>query len=291
MSSRIPPPEPFDTQERELARILAALPGGEPPPHLDASILRAAANAAAASRRPHARWLASAGALWGIGGAAAGVLALGVAWQMRYPARDSTLSDSAPAAAMSNEAEDSSIPIEFKERAPEQAGNAAPPPALAKDPSVRRVRSRQAVPAAPQSRAPEPFSADQLDEHAANRAEAGGRAESDFAAPSPAPLAIDAQSSRAYAAKAAVADAASAVAAEAQTERADQGRSVVAGASAGALSASPDTRRMKPANWLAQIRALRDAGHRQEAHASLVLFHREHPQYVIPSDLAPLLRE
>lgn len=291
----MPPLEPFDAQERELARILAALPGGEPPPQLDARILRAAANAAAASRQPHARWLASAGALWGIGGAAAAVLALGVAWQMRYPAHDPILADSAPAAAMSNQAENSSIPIQFKERAPEEAGNAASPPmppAMSKAAPVGRELSQAAAPAPPQAQTSEPLSADQLDEHGhpgvrPSRAATGGSTEPDFAAPPPAPLATDAQKTQAYAAKTAVTDAASPVVAEAHSERAEQGRSVVAGA----LSASPDSRRMKPANWLAQIRALRDAGHRQEAHDSLVEFHREHPDFVIPSDLAPLLRK
>ena len=68
MNKHIPPTEALDEQERELARIVRALPGGEPPPALDARILKAAANAAASTRRPGARWLASAGALWGAGG-------------------------------------------------------------------------------------------------------------------------------------------------------------------------------------------------------------------------------
>ena len=295
MSTRIPPQEPFDAQERELARILAALPGGEPPPHVDAGILRAAANAAASSRRPHARWLASAGAMWGIGGAAAAVQALGVAWQMRYPAQDA-LPESAPAAAMSNAAEDSSIPIEFKEQAPEAAGNAAPPPpAMPKAVAIPRPRAQPAALPAPQAQAAEPFFADQLDEHVAHRADAGGSAGADFpaptAAPAAAPIATDAQKPQAYAAKAAVADAESSMAAEAQSSRADQGRSNVVGAASGTLASTADTSRMKPANWLSKIRVLRDAGHHDQAKASLIQFQHMHPDYVIPSDLAPLLRE
>src|SRR4249919_3693125 len=97
-SPPLPPQEPLDAQERELARILRALPAGEPPAALDAKILRAATNAAASSRRPGAKFLASAGALWGIGSAAAAVLALGVAWQLRYGDTRAPLADSAPRA-------------------------------------------------------------------------------------------------------------------------------------------------------------------------------------------------
>src|SRR5688572_16153438 len=127
MTTPMPPPEPLDAQERELARVLRALPGGEPPAALDAAILRAAANAAAASRRPGARMLASAGALWGIGGAAAAVLALGVAIQMRY-SPDRMPMESAPRAeAVSDLAEDDAVQVDFGE-ARESAASAAPPP-------------------------------------------------------------------------------------------------------------------------------------------------------------------
>ena len=59
------PNEALDEQEREIARILRALPGGEPSPALDARILRAATNAAAGSRRPRAHWLAPLGFVLG----------------------------------------------------------------------------------------------------------------------------------------------------------------------------------------------------------------------------------
>ena len=104
-------------------------------------------------------------------------------------------------------------------------------------------------------------------------------------------MATDAQKSQAYAAKAAVADAESSMAAEAQSSRADQGRSNVVGAASGTLASTADTSRMKPANWLSKIRVLRDAGHHDQAKASLIEFQHMHPDYVIPSDLAPLLRE
>ena len=44
MNKQIPTTEALDEQERELARILRALPGGEPPAALDARMLKAAGN-------------------------------------------------------------------------------------------------------------------------------------------------------------------------------------------------------------------------------------------------------
>jgi len=167
----LPPNEPLDEQEREFARILHALPGGDPPPALDAAILRAATNAAAASsKRPVRRALASAGALWGIGTAAAAVLALGVVWQMRFGIHDESIQrERAPSAhVVSDVAEDDSVQVEF----PAQVQNApmSPPPpmdaAKPAEPAESRLR-RQAQPtraapaAAPAAAAPEPFAADQ----------------------------------------------------------------------------------------------------------------------------------
>src|SRR4249919_2148145 len=172
MNTPRPPMEPLDDQEREFARILHALPGGDPPPALDAAILRAATNAAAASKRPAARFFASAGALWGIGSAAAAVLALGVAWQLRYgDTRPSPAAASAPSAHMvSDRAEDETVQVDLGEPQP-QAGLVAPPPppppaeaaALASKPApmqpLRRQRADQAerdvapaaAPAAPEA--------------------------------------------------------------------------------------------------------------------------------------------
>src|SRR6187200_3657792 len=114
MNTPRPPMEPLDEQEREFARILRALPGGEPSPALDAAILRAATNAAAASKRPGARFLASAGSLWGIGTAAAAVLALGVAWQLRYGDTRAPLAESAPRThVVADRAEDEAVQVDL----------------------------------------------------------------------------------------------------------------------------------------------------------------------------------
>src|SRR6187200_771605 len=148
MNTPRPPMEPLDEQEREFARILRALPGGEPSPALDAAILRAATNAAAASKRPGARFLASAGALWGIGSAAAAVLALGVAWQLRYGSAHAPAAEAAPSAHMvSDQAEDDAVQVELGTQ-PADAPFVPPPPppaapmepAKAAAPALRRQR-------------------------------------------------------------------------------------------------------------------------------------------------------
>lgn len=270
MTQQIPPTEPLDEQERELARIVRALPGGEPPAALDARILRAAANAAAASRRPRSRWLASAGALWGIGGAAAAVLALGVSWQMMVPAQRSLPPDSAPAAEMADHAEDSSVSVEFKEQPAREYDNSPPPPppAVANAAPVPRARVRTATPSAtpPAAQMPEPFAGDPLDEHVAASAEAGASAD-------------------AMAAKAAPTAAQARVAPNAPQVGFN------AAPATGSLAAELELRHMEQANWLAHVRQLRDDNRSAEAKTSLLEFHKRYPDFVIPSDLAPLLRE
>lgn len=295
MTTQMPPPEPLDAQERGLARVLRALPGGEPPAALDASILRAATNAAAASRRPGARFLASTGALWGIGSAAAAVLAVGIAIQMRMSPDHRTGAESAPRAqAVSEVAEDDAVEVDLGQVRPE-AGFAAPPPPPAplvqdrpaqppRAPSPQRREQAQTAASAaapPPAAAPEPFAADALDEHVgsaahanAASAEAEGRAGED---------------KEQYAAKAAAAQSAAAAAepTRSRDERADLDAASAVGGLAGPRAAAP----MKPASWIAEIRRLRDAGQIEAARARLVEFRRAYPQWVIPTDLAPLQSE
>jgi hypothetical protein len=319
MNTQLPPIEPLDEQEREFARIVRALPGGDPPAALDARILKTAANAAASSRRPTSRLLASAGALWGIGGAAAAVLALGVSWQMMYPTQPSSAPEAATAAKMSDQADDSSVSVEFKEEAPREFDNSGPPPppALAKvAPGARPQRQLDAPASAPAAPAPEPFALDKLDEHVADSAEAGASSNAMAAAP----IVAEQESRDGYAAKSSAAErranvVGSAAAppasmaadtrarsemAQAQLSRSDaQDRAAVASggaaaetsaAATGVLAAKPDSRLLKPIDWLNTIRRLRDDNHRAEAKASLIEFRRRYPYYSIPPDLAPLLR-
>ena len=77
--------EILSDEERDLARVVRALPGGEPPTALDALILKAAADAVASShsqkKSPWAKGLLGTSALW-IGTAAASVLTIGIGWQV-----------------------------------------------------------------------------------------------------------------------------------------------------------------------------------------------------------------
>ncbi|MBP8080669.1 MAG: hypothetical protein KAY12_00800, partial [Arenimonas sp.] len=187
MNKQFPSNEALDEQERELARVLRALPGGEPPAALDARILKAAGNAAAASRRPRTRWIASAGALWGVGGAAAAVLALGVSWQLLYPQNRSMRPEAAPAAQMEDKAEDGTVSVELKDQESSGPGSApAPSPALKSAMQESAAQAYSAAPAAPPSpppaprtaAAPESFASEHLDEHVTTSADVETSADS-----------------------------------------------------------------------------------------------------------------
>lgn len=282
MNKQIPTTEELDEQERELARILRALPGGEPPAALDARILKAAGNAAAASRRPRTRWLASGGAMWAIGSAAAAVLALGVSWQLMVPEQRAMRSDAAPAAGMQDAAEDSTISVGLEERQASEpdAATASPPAKTSVLPEPVRNANQAALnapPPPPAAPVPEPFADERLDKQVASSADAGVSAET---APQAAAVAgrSEAVSSAALAAPTAKA------AAESQMS---QRAAAAAEASAITSGSGP----MKPANWLAHIRRLLDENRAAEAKASLLEFQKSYPDFVIPSDLAPLLRE
>ncbi len=86
----LPPREPLDESERTLQHALRGLPGGSPPPELDALILGAARRAAQipAPRRDR-RWIV------GLSTAATAVLALGVLLKMHGLGRDAVLSSPA----------------------------------------------------------------------------------------------------------------------------------------------------------------------------------------------------
>ena len=291
MSTPMPPNDPLDAQEREFARILRALPAGgaEPPAALDAAILRAASNAAAASRRPGAKLLASAGAMWGIGSAAAAVLALGVFWQMKYggPSHAPAASSAPAAQAVSDREDDDAVAVDLGEARSEAPAMA--PPAMEQKPTAQpmpaapaRVVLDRAAPAPaavppPPPPAPEPYPADHLDEHVArdaalNSAQMQAEAAAGAAASASNEKRADSRERESYAAKSAAAPAEP---------------SVVGGLAAPRQEAAP----LKPASWIAEIRRLRDAGKLEEARAKLVEFRRAYPNWVIPTDLAPLLSE
>jgi hypothetical protein len=140
------PHEELDADERELARVVRALPGNEPPPALDLRILRAAQDAVAlpGKRKRRALWAAnSAGSFWGFGTAAAAVLAVGISWQMFMRAPSGNLPTSSPAAvAKDGVADDEATSVDFVSIAPpsDQAGATG---ALASAPASKPMLERQ----------------------------------------------------------------------------------------------------------------------------------------------------
>lgn len=296
MTEPKPPTEAHDEAERELARILRALPGGEPSPELDAHILRSAANAAASSRKPQLRWLASAGGLWGIGAAAAAVLALGVSWQMLDPSRG--FGERTSPVSVSQES-DSAVVVELGETRhdapqpmPGPPAAIAPAPARAEGGASPMAKSVASPPSQssppPSARAAEPlsFPHDGLGASAAARSEPApqvsavdiGSAESSADLTAAQMGTIDARQRKAAESNMAARDALSA-----REQSADFART--------AAPSPPPPDPMKPASWLAQVRQLVSANRTEEARASLKLFHKRYPNFVVPADLAPLLRE
>ena len=93
---------PLQDDEVELARVLRALPAGEPSSKVDAAILAAAGDAVAGTRMPakRRRRTGAAWALpsWAVGTAAAAVLAIGIGTQL-VP-RPATTADPAARAEM-----------------------------------------------------------------------------------------------------------------------------------------------------------------------------------------------
>ena len=296
MTAPKPPTEAHDDQERELARILRALPAGEPSPELDARILRAAANAAASSRKPHVRWLASAGGLWGVGAAAAAVLALGVSWQMLDPSR--SVGEHTSPVSVAQES-DSAVVVELGETR-RDAPQPMPGPPAASTPVPARIQDSRTpmakamteaprpAPAAP-ARASEPlsFPHDGLDEGVAARPEAAAQISGvDVASVESTSILTAEQLGKREARQRKAADsnlAARDAAASAREQSVD-----IAGSAAPSTSAPGP---VKPATWLARVRQLLAANRTEEARASLKLFHKHYPNYVVPADLAPLLRE
>lgn len=298
MTEPRPPDQALDEQEREIARILRALPGGEPPPALDASILRAAANAAAGTRRPRARWLAPLGSFWGVGGAAAAVLALGISWQMLDPSHRQAGEATAPASVSEDAAADSAVVVEFGKQSRELPSSAAapPPPARMSDAPVTAPATprRQRLPGAPTERSAPAIAAAPPPEAfpAAPTAERAEAPPAPAAVPEPAPGMASADAvagqefaeSRESAADAvAEGDLAAATGAVADAAQANQSQK----SAALAREAQPQT----PGAWLARVRRLHAADRIEEARASLREFRRQYPDHAIPSDLAPLLRE
>jgi hypothetical protein len=318
MNTKLPPIDPLDPDVRELARILRALPGGDPPAALDARILRAAHDAVAAQSSPRRRALwagGSTGALWGIGSAAAAILAVGIGWKLTVPP-DSNLPvpRSMPAAADSA-SDQAATPVEFTPMPERRQDAAAPPPPPApvlKEETRRRVAMPPARPAPQPQPAPFPQTqAEEIHEAAPARSAAAAVDSTGFlgGAAAPAPAAApraeaeprDAREAYSGRQRDEVLDRLSSNAAKAS---APAGPATGVGereAAAEATLADMDTvvedkqveadATLAPAAWLERIRARAKTGDADGARASLRLFVQRHPQTAIPVDLRPLLGE
>jgi len=147
------PHEDLDADERELARVVRALPGNEPPPTLDLRILRAAQDAVSTpsgKRTRRALWASStAGSFWGFGTAAAAVLAVGVSWQMFMRAPSGNLPASAPAVIAKDDAQDrDSTSVDFVTVAPESDQGRASDRLASAAPATSRPTPERQRPAA-----------------------------------------------------------------------------------------------------------------------------------------------
>lgn len=294
MNTHAPIDEPLQPDERDLARIVRALPAGEPPPGLDARILKAASDAVAASaRRRRFAWLGSGGALWSIGSAAAAVLAIGIAWKTTTPPNRS-LPTSAPVPVAADAPETDGVAVEFKEEAA-RSDAAAPPPAATRVGADARAQRRAvpAVPAVPE--APTAFPDSGLDEHVSGTA---------AAAPPPAP----ATAPPPPLAQAAEAMAAPVAGTAANRDRGEDQALAKSMQDLGAMETEAgrtlqrqneaeaerrvqsDTQRY-PESWLLKIRARWREGDVEGARASLRLFVAKYPDHGLPEDLRPLLQE
>jgi resuscitation-promoting factor RpfA len=300
MTTPLPPQDPREPDEAlpgeaELAALYRQLPQNEPGPALDATVLRAAAQAletqpavpverrraprepgdwvhpkpvavtpaapAGSARKLRPRWLV------GLSSAAALVLAVGLAWRMH----ESPRSESAPVAS------GSVAPVQA-----EAATNAPMPPApLPAPPKQPPPRILAAAPHAPMAAKSRQAVADK-------QAAPVSRDEQQLAGAAPrAPADVTRQASNEIATSAtkpAVAEAAASAPSLQSTMVAAP--APVAAAADTATSAS-DT----PTQELDKIRLLFAQGHDDEARQRLAAFRHAHPQWELPPELQAKLRK
>lgn len=318
-----PRKQPLQDDEVALARVLRALPSGEPPASVDDAILRAATDAIAPGRRKPAgglRWLPT----WAIGTAAAAVLAVGIGLQLRPP-----LVPDYPAASVEQK---TPVRTEARERMdvelvePERA--LAPPPAST-PPSARQSSSGRPPPPPPPSAAPmAPSAPAPVSEPMpqALPAEAAAPALADQPAPESGQTldSIEVSGSRIrsetsdqarrahqenYARRAqakagesersataadrsapaaALAEADAAVGADDAAQAAPAAYSEAFTGAAAVLPPVADDAKLSQADWLERIRERRRQGDTASARASLQLFLQAYPGAPVPSDLASL---
>jgi len=183
MNTQHPHQQPLDADEREFARVVRALPGGGPPPALDARILKAAQDAVASAPQRRRRPWAALGSAWGASSAAAAVLALGVGWQLLNPPRSmQTAGEISPAPVAAIADKQHSTEVDFIQREPPAMTVPPPPDAPASTPRPQSFATQSPRKEQLADAAPEPVLYEHvMDEHVANvsppaQAEAAGAA-------------------------------------------------------------------------------------------------------------------
>jgi hypothetical protein len=326
MTTPLPPIDPLDADELELARVLRALPGGEPSAALDARILRASQDALAQpSPRRRALWASgSTGALWGIGSAAAAILAVGIGWKLTAPPDDGLAVPRAVPVAADSASDQEATWVEFTPmpQAREDSASVAPPPPpppAEVKPQAPLRRAEPAIVAAPAPAAPpaamaaapaspEPFpeaaraKSEEFQSSGRTRDEEPASAVAQDAVASPAATAMGGDAGRdareAYSDRqrdkvlGGLAEAAKAAPAPAvgERERSAQNAAREQAPADGDARVEADAA-LAPADWLERVRARMKAGDGAGARASLRLFVARHPGHAVPTDLRPLLGE
>lgn len=300
-------PEPMTPEERAMAARLARIgPHGEPSPALDARIIGAAYAASGASR-PATRWPAL------IGLAATLVLAVGVTWQLK-PLGDASV-DGAVVDRTMNEtaseraAETMAAPADMRQRQPLPVQQQAAAPPESRNATTERAASKAGITPAPARNVgtspadPAPAPATSAPPAPAAPSVSTPTTSSDNAEPM----------MRAVQDRAAMRAEREALSRSAQDDDARSRamhfrvqRSDAAAASPEAFPADADgmadlaetaeipvlqDQELEPEDWIARIRLRRDAGDIAGARESLQLLRHEHPQTLVPTDLAPLTRE
>lgn len=239
---------PLQDDEAALARVLRALPAGEPPARVDAAILAAATDAVGPRENaaPSRRRLPA----WALGSAAAAVLAIGVGLQLRP-----RLAPDAPVAA-----EAPVLMQEAAEVAPAPAPPAPPPPpAPAAAPPAEEPALDQIVVSGSRI-TPEAVMVEEAERAAEaperrRQADAGAAAQRTEVMLEPAPMAAPPAPAMARPAP---------------------------------LPPVDDDAMLAPAAWIERIRERVQQGDSAGARASLRRLLQAHPETELPADLVPL---
>lgn len=254
---------PLQDDEADLARVLRALPAGEPSARVDAAILAAATDAVGPRENaaPPRRRLPA----WALGTAAAAVLAIGIGLQLRPPLAPVLQQEAAaPAAAPAEVAAETSADASADAAAgiaPVAAPPAPPPPpALAVEPPAEPPALDQIVVSGSRLERADVQAEDA--ERTADAPESRQQREASAAAqrtgvlPEEAPVAMPAPRAPAP--------------------------------TAGLLPPVDEDAALAPADWIERIRERLQQGDTAGARASLLRLLQAHPDTDIPADLAPL---